>query len=84
MSDCAHVLHAGPYMLLQAVPAGNGHTSSSVWLAGRHRFHHRHSGGASLGGAGLPLPVPVSVPAPQPEQATAAANDPFLRAETQR
>ncbi len=84
MSDCAHVLHAGAYMLLQAVPAGEGHTSSSVWAAGRHSFHHHHSGGAGLGCAGLPLSVPVPVPAPQPEQATAAANDPFLRAQTQR
>ncbi len=84
MSDCAHVLHAGAYMLLQAMQAGKGHTSSPVWAAGRHRFHHHHSGGASLGGFGLPLFVPVSVPASQPEQATAAANDPFLRAETQR
>ena len=71
-------------MLLQAVQASEGHTSSSVRAAGRHSFHHHHSGGASLGGVGLPLSVPVSVAAPQPEQATAAANDPFLRAQTQR
>ena len=67
MSDCAHVLHAGHYMLLQAMQAGKGQASSSVWAAGRHRFHHHHSCGASLGGAGLPLSVPVSVPAPQPQ-----------------
>ncbi len=63
----AYVLHAGAHMLLQAMQGGEGHTASSVWAAGRHRFHHHHGGGASLGRIGLPLSVPVSVSAPQPE-----------------